>query len=85
MPAERHDRLGRHVGLVSGAVRMGADGVPDLRVRLRQGLVGFRLGDPRRDGDHAGHARLSGAGDDAGQVLGEVREIEVAVTIDQHL
>ena len=79
------DQLGRRgFGLAAGFVRMDADGAEDViepfghRQHLR------KLAEVGADGQHDPYPRLAGAADDRVEFVGEIWEIEMAVTVDEH-
>ena len=67
-----------------GVVGMGTDGTIDVRKPLGDRKQRAKPPHPRRDGDDAPDAGGRGARDDAVEVVGEIREIEMAVAVDQH-
>ena len=84
VPRARDQVARRHVQFLVGVVRMGADRAEDVGKSLgdRQHLGVAR--DPRRDGDQAADAGRARAGDHAVELGGEIREIEMAMAVDQH-
>ena len=91
--AERHDlRMlrqldqfvrGNAVFLV-GVMRMGADRAIDVRKSLGDREQPGKPPHPRRDRDDAADAGGLGARDDAVEIVGEIRKIEMAVAVDEH-
>lgn len=72
----------RHVRLFGGIMRMRADGAEDIPVPLgdRQYLLEFPH--PGADRQHEADACFFGASEDARQVLGEARIVEMAMAVD---
>ena len=91
--AERHDlgmprqldqfARGNAVFFV-GVMRMGADRAIDVGKPLRDREQRAEPPHPRRDRDDAPDAGGGGARHDAVEIVGEIREIEMAVAVDQH-
>src|SRR6266404_5133425 len=67
-----------------GLMRMGADRAIDVRKSLGDPKQRAELLHTRRDRDDAPNAGGLGARDDGVEILGEVREIEMAVAVDEH-
>ena len=84
MRRQAHDLLERDVELLVRVVGMRADRAVDVGVRLRDGDQLRQLADARRDGDDHADARFPRPRKQRLAVLRELREIEVAVVIDEH-
>src|SRR5688500_4292240 len=65
-------------------VRMRSDRAGHLPKSLRDRPHLFELAHPCADSDDAADARRPGAVDDSVGFAGEIREIQVAVAVDQH-
>ena len=90
--ADRHDLrmrrqpdqlVGRDVELLGGVVRMRADRAIDLVMRLGDRQHAGEALHPRRDRHHAADACSDRARDHRIALLGEVREIEMAMAVDE--
>jgi hypothetical protein len=75
---------GRHVEFFRSVVRMGADGAENFAEFFSDRKDLFEALHARRDRDHPLDARRLGARDDIGALLGEIGEVEMAMTVDQH-
>ena len=91
--AQRHDlrmlgQLDQFAGgnavFLVGVMRMGADRAIDVGKPLGDGEQPAEPLDPGRDGDDAADPRRLGARDDAVEILGEIRKVEMAVAVDEH-
>ncbi len=82
--AEADDLVGRDAALLVGVVGVRADRAVDVVVRVGDVEQDGQLADARRDGHHDADARCLGAGDDALAVGDELREVEVAMVVDEH-
>ena len=63
---------------------MGADGAEHGVVRLGQGAIALGARHMRRDRHHPADAGRLRRGEHIGQALGKLREVQVAVAVDQH-
>ncbi len=85
MARARDQLVDRDVELLVGVVRVGADRAIDLGKALGDGeQLGVPL-DPGRDGDDAPDAGRLRARDHGIELAREVRKIEMAVAVDQHV
>jgi len=84
MRRQRDQFLGRHIGLFMRAVRMRADGAIDGGMRLGDGANRIEAAHPRRDGHHQPDARSVRPLDQPDTILVELREIEMAMAVDEH-
>ena len=79
------DQFGRgNAVFFIGVMRMGADRAIDIGKSLQYLEQCTEPPHPRRNGDDAANARGCGARHDAIEIVGKIREIEMAVAIDEH-
>lgn len=81
---ERHQLLGGHVRFFCRMMRMSANRAVDLIMCLGDAEHLVEAVDPRGDGEHQAHPRSLRPGEHGLALRGEIREIEMAVAIDQH-
>ncbi len=81
---QRNQLLGGNAVLLIRMMRVRADRTIDVWKARRDVEQTLDALHPRRDGHHAADTRGLGAGDDPVQILGEVRKIQMAMTVDQH-
>jgi hypothetical protein len=74
----------RALPLLLRLVRMNAHRAPDIVVAFGDGAHLVELVEPCADGQHAGHARATGARQHARLVARKLGKVEMAVTVDQH-
>ena len=83
MRRQRADRRGVSLRLLSGVMRMRADGEIDRGKALGDRPQTIRLGDAGRDRRHPLYARRLGARHDVLDLVGKIGKIEVAMAVDQ--
>ena len=79
-----HDLLDRDVELLVGIMRVRADRAEHVVVRLGDPEQPVEAADAGRDRHQHPHARRLGARNHPVEIIGEVREVEMAVVIDEH-
>ena len=84
MLGQRDQFFGRNPVFLVGLVRMGADRAIDFRIFLRDREQCIEPLHPRRDRDDTPDAGRLGPRDNAVEVVGKVREIEMAMAVDEH-
>src|SRR3984885_13231991 len=67
-----------------GLMRMGPDGAVDLVVFARDRKQSVNSPHPRRDRDDTPDARRLCPRDDAVEIVGKVRKVEMAMAVDKH-
>src|SRR4051812_27289214 len=70
--------------LLVGVMRMGADRAVDIWKPLDDFKQSIEPTHPRRDRDDAPDPGTFSARDDAVEIVGKVREIQVAMAVDKH-
>ena len=83
MAAQPYDLVHRHIQLFMGVVRMRADGTEDIGVRIGNLQQPVEAADAGGDGDHQPDAGRLGPGNDAVELIGKVREVEMAMVVDE--
>ena len=81
MPRERYQLVNGDKRFFGGAHRVGACGVEDAGIGFCDGADAGFVAEPCADGDDAGDARSTGAGQDIGQFAVEIGEVEMAVAV----
>ena len=76
--------LGRHIRLHGSVVRMRADREEDALMTLCESPIGVEACHMGRDGHHATDAGRSGGRQNLGEAALKIREIQVAMAVDQH-
>src|ERR1700733_8092520 len=64
-------------------MRMDADRAPDVGIAFGDRAHTVELGDLGADGDHRADPGGAGPGDDRVALLGEIREIQMAMAVDE--
>ena len=81
---QAHDIVERHVGFLACLMRMCADRAPDAIVGLDDLPQLLEAAHARRDRHHRADAGRRGALDERRAIRLEVREVEMAVAVDEH-
>ena len=84
MRRERDDLVGRDVSLLGRMMRMGPDREEDIGVAGRDGLKGGVAPHTGRDREKEADARLPRTSEHTGLIGREIREIEMAMAVDEH-
>ena len=83
-PGQRDEPLGRHVRLHGGIVRMRADREENALMGLGESPIGVEARHMGRDRHHTADAGRSGGRQNLRQAALKIREIQVAMAVDQH-
>ena len=84
MPGQRDQPIGRHIRLHGGIVRMRADCEVNALMGLGESPIGVEACHMGRDGHHTTDAGRSGSRQNLGEAALKIREIQVAMAVDQH-
>ncbi len=76
--------VGRNAVFLIGMMRMGADRTVDVGKPLGDGKQPAEPPDAGRDRDDAADTGRLGTRDDAVEILGEIRKVEMAMAVDKH-
>jgi hypothetical protein len=76
--------VSRNSILLVGVMRVRADRTIDVRKFLRYREQAAKTSHPRRDGDDAADPGGIRSRDDAVEIVGEIRKIEMAMAVDEH-
>ena len=76
--------VGRNAVFLVGLVRVRADGAEHVVVAIGDREQRVEPAHARRDRHDAADARRARAADDAVEVIGEIRKVEMAMAIDEH-
>ena len=81
---QRDQLIGQQCGMVGGLVRMGADRAPDRVVALGDRADLREMVEPGSDRQHRRDPGGARPGDDRRALRREIREVEMAMAVDQH-
>ena len=84
MRAQRDQPLGQQVGVVGRFVRMSANRAPDAGIGLGDREHPWKFVEPGCDCQHCSYTGSAGAGNDLSAFVGKVREIQMAMAVNQH-
>ena len=84
MLGQRDQFFGWNPVFLVGLVRMGADRAIDLRIFFRDSEKRIEASHPCRDRDDTPDAGGLGPRDNAVEVVGKIRKVEMAMAIDEH-